>query len=102
VARESDWPSPVPERPSAAVSEQASVAKVEDEYETLNESEVSFASVAPPPSLQIRAVAPFLRRSSRPSGHPTPARTEVAEPASMRPDPLSDPAIQIPIDEDEE
>jgi hypothetical protein len=77
-----------------------------DEYETVNEAEVSFASIAPPASQQIAAVAPLLRNNNapRPSGRPTPPRTEVAPPASVRPpggSPLSDPEIRISIDEEE-
>jgi hypothetical protein len=77
---------------------------VPGEYETVNESEVSFASVAPPASQQLAAVAPLLRQSARPSGRPTPPRSEVVPPASVHPpggSPLSDPEIRISIDEEE-
>jgi hypothetical protein len=86
---------PAPERPAPE--------PVMDEYVMVNDAEVSFASVAPPAAAQMRAVAPLLRQTSaRPSGRPTPTRVEAVNPVSAAPAaPLSDPAIAIPIDEDE-
>jgi hypothetical protein len=60
--------------------------------EFVSDSEVSFASLMPPP---IRA-----RHSARPSGRPTPTRTEVAAP-HVPASPLSDSEIRISVEEDD-
>jgi hypothetical protein len=96
--------SAAPERPNPTSAVPERPSSVPDDYQTVSESEVSFASIAPPPSQQLAAVAPFMRQSVRPSGRPTPPRSEVVPPASVRPpagSPLSDPEIRISIDEEE-
>jgi hypothetical protein len=88
-------PPPAPERPAPR-----------DDFETIHDVEVSFASIAPPASTQIRAVAPYAgapHPSVRPTGRPTPDRVQAVRPVPSSPpaSPLSDPSIRIPIDEDE-
>jgi hypothetical protein len=75
-------------------------ASTPEDYETLSDSEVSFASVAPAAPEKIAAVAPLLR-GTRPSNRPTPPRTAAAAPVPMPEagSSLSDPRISI--DEEE-
>jgi hypothetical protein len=99
-------PSARPPQPKASVAppERPNPSSAPDEYVTVNESEVSFASIAPPAAQQLAAMAPLARQSHRPSGRQTPPRSEIAQPASVHPpagSPLSDPEIRISIEEEE-
>jgi hypothetical protein len=84
------------ERPTLASSPEP------ESYAAVDESEVSFASVAPAaPEAQVSAVAPLPRHANRPSGHPTPPRSEAVRPVSIPATPLSESDIRISIDEEE-
>jgi hypothetical protein len=103
VSSKPHLPSPAPPPPltplSPSAAPPAANAPAED-YETLSDSEVSFASVAPAAPQQLAAVAPVFR-GTRPSNRPTPPRTAAAAPVPAPPagSSLSDPRISVEEEE---
>jgi hypothetical protein len=91
-----------PPAPASAVFERPNPASTPDDYPSLSDDEVSFASVAPPPAQPLAGAGPRMKSQVRPSGRPTPPRTEIARPASSPPAaPFSESEIRISFEEEE-